>query len=88
MTRSSPDKLLRDFKILLWRVVSRVFAGSNDRVHFKPARAAKDILKGVSILGPASALAFNLYASAEEQVAIARSLVALSRDITVRHLND
>ena len=88
MTRSSPDKLLRDFKILVRGVVSRVFAGSSDLAHFKPAGAAKDMLKGVGILGPASALAFNLYASAEEQVAIARYLVTLSREITVRHLND
>ena len=79
MTQSSLDKLLREFEILLRGFVSRVFAGSCDLAHFKPACAAKDLLKGVGILGLAPVLAFNLYASAEEQLAIAKSLVTLSR---------
>ena len=88
MARANPDKLLRDFKTLLRGVVSRVLAGGGDLALFRPGPVAKDVLRGLGILGPAANLSFNVHVGTDEKNAIAKALVRLSRHVTVQHLED
>ena len=55
---------------------------------FKPAPARNDPLRGLCIQGPMSAPSFNVCTTPEEQLAIARSIVCLSRDLTKANLHD
>ena len=84
----NPDKLLRNFKNSARAYVDRVFHAHEDYCIFKPAPSRYNPLQGLCIQGPMSAPSFNVYVNAAEQIAIARAIVSLSRDLTKANLGD
>jgi hypothetical protein len=80
--KATLDKQLKGFKRLVKAVADKDFGGQGDAYLFKPAKARKDMLRGVGILGMHTSLSFNITVTDSEQKAIAKAFTKLNRTIS------